>query len=97
MTEQAACCWRGEDVILRVRVQPRAAKDEILGWQGGALKIRLTAPPVDGKANARLIALLAAELKVPKSRIVLLSGQSGRDKRLKIQAPRVTPDWLNQA
>ncbi len=84
-------------MILRVRVQPRAAKDEILGWQGGALKIRLTAPPVDGKANARLIALLAAELKVPKSRIVLLSGQSGRDKRLKIQAPRVTPDWLNQA
>ncbi len=97
MGGDGACCWQGEDLILRVRVQPRAARDEILGWQGGALKVRLTAPPVDGKANARLIALLAAELKVPKSRIAILGGQSGRDKRLKIRAPRLTPAWLNQA
>lgn len=79
------------DLILDVHVQPRAAKDEIVGYHGGRLKIRITAPPVDGRANQHLIGFLAGVFKVPKRDVVLLAGESGRDKRLKIIAPKQLP------
>ena len=79
------------DLILDVHVQPRAAKDEIVGYHGDRLKIRITAPPVDGKANQYLIGFLAGMFKVPKRNVVLLAGESGRDKRLKIISPKQIP------
>jgi uncharacterized protein (TIGR00251 family) len=70
--------------ILQVRVQPRASKNALIGWQAGALKVRLTAPPVEGAANAALVTFLAEQLQVRRSEIELLSGDTGRNKRLAI-------------
>jgi uncharacterized protein (TIGR00251 family) len=88
-----ACRWDGPDLILRVQLQPRASRDEFAGLHGGALKVRLTAPPVDGKANAALIAFLAAAFGVPQRQVTLLAGATGRAKRLRVGAPtRLPPD-----
>ena len=64
----------------RVRVAPRASRDRIGGAHAGALKVALTAPPVEGAANAALIALLAKALRVPKGAIEVVHGQTSRDK-----------------
>ena len=72
-----------------VRVQPRASRDEIVGeWQGG-LKIRLTAPPVDDRANAALRRLLAARLKLPLSAVRIAAGEHSRTKRVEIRGATV--------
>ena len=63
-----------------VHVVPRSRKNEISGRYGQAVKIRLTAPPVEGKANEALIEFLAKRLDVPKRNIEILSGASSRDK-----------------
>ena len=63
-----------EGLLLTVRVTPRSARDEIVGTHGGALKIRLNAPPVDGKANGRLMRFLGERLEVPLSRIQIVRG-----------------------
>ncbi len=86
-----------EDIILDVRIQPRASKDEIVGFHGNRLKIRITAPPVDGKANQHLIAYLASVFKVPRRDIVLLAGETGREKRIKVISPSVMPVWLQSS
>lgn len=86
--------WQGPDLILRVRVQPRASRDEVVGIQGDFLKIRITAPPVEGKANSHLIRYLSRLFAIPRSRIELLSGDSGREKRLRIEAPHTIPEQL---
>ena len=71
-----------EGLLLTVRVTPRSPRDEIVGTQGDALKIRLNAPPVDGKANRRLIRFLGGRLEVPLSRIRIVRGQMGREKQV---------------
>lgn len=63
-----------------MRVQPRASRDGLGGVREGALVVRLTAPPVEGAANAALLKLLAKVLGLPPSALELLRGQSGRDK-----------------
>ena len=83
--------WDGTDLVLQVRVQPRASRDEITGVQAGRLRVRLTAPPVDGKANLHLCRLLADTFAVPPSRVSLIAGATSRDKRLRIGAPRRLP------
>lgn len=85
------------DVILDVHIQPRASKDEIVGFHGDRLKIRITAPPVDGKANQHLIGFLADVFKVPKRNILLLAGETGREKRIKIISPKVIPMIIQPA
>ncbi len=82
---------QGKDMILRVRIQPRAAQDEIVGLYGDRLKVRITAPPTDGKANEHLRAFLAKEFGVSKNQVTLLSGASSRDKRLRIENPQQIP------
>lgn len=95
MSEQAPWCqWDGSDLILRVHAQPRAAKDEIIGPHGDSLKIRITAPPVEGKANAHLIKFLAKAFGVSKSQVTLLSGETGRSKRFRIQTPAKLPKGI---
>ena len=71
-------------VLLRVRVQPRASAERIEGVQGDQLRVRLTAPPVDGAANAACVALLAKRLGVSRSRVQIRTGLKGRDKVLHI-------------
>jgi len=71
-------------VIITVHAVPRAAKDAIQGLHGDALKIRLHAPPVDGKANEALISFLSEKLNIPKSNIALKSGLNQRRKIIAI-------------
>jgi uncharacterized protein len=74
----------GDGVVLRVRVQPRSAREALGGVRDGALVVRLTAPPVEGRANQALARLLARTLGVPPSSLSLLSGEKGRDKRVRV-------------
>ena len=78
-------------MLLRCQLQPRASKDEIVGLQGERLKIRITAPPVEGKANQHLIALVSRWFGTPKS-AVSLQGEIGRQKTLRIESPTRLPD-----
>jgi hypothetical protein len=75
---------RAETVSLTLHIQPGARKTEIAGLHGDALKIRLAAPPVDGKANAALIDFLADRFAVTRSAVVLKSGQASRRKIVEI-------------
>jgi uncharacterized protein len=70
---------------LRVRLQPRAGRDEIVGERAGALVVRLTAPPVEGRANAALCRLLARRLGVAPTRVTLLRGAKSRDKVVAVE------------
>ena len=72
-------------VAFRVRVQPRASKDEIAGTMEGALKIRLRAPAVENRANEALIEFLAGLLKTPKAAVRILNGEHARTKRVEIR------------
>ena len=83
--------WDGPDLILHLRIQPRAAHDEIAGPLGKTLKIRLTAPPVDGKANEQLRKFLSEQCGVAKSQVTVLSGDTSREKRVRIASPRKLP------
>jgi len=67
-----------------VRVHPRARKDAITGQVGDALKLALTAPPVEGKANEACVRFLAEYLGVPRSSITIVAGESGRQKVIRI-------------
>ena len=80
---------------LRVRLQPRARRDEVVGERAGAVLIRVTAPPVDGKANEALCRLVAKKAGVAPSRVTLIRGHSARDKTLEIE--RVEPAALRAA
>lgn len=68
--------------ILRFVVQPRAGKTEVVGWYGGAIKVRIKAPPVDGAANKELIRFLAKILKIRQTSIKIASGKASRKKRV---------------
>jgi uncharacterized protein (TIGR00251 family) len=74
----------GGGVSFYVQVQPRASHDAIGGEHAGALKIRLTAPPVDDRANQALVQLLAARLNVPRAAVRIVSGEKGRRKRVTV-------------
>jgi uncharacterized protein (TIGR00251 family) len=76
-------------VTLTLHIQPGTKKTEVAGLHGDALKIRLAAPPVDGKANAALIEFVADRLGVAKSTVILKSGQASRRKVLEVVAAPV--------
>ncbi|HYQ71179.1 MAG TPA: DUF167 family protein [Gammaproteobacteria bacterium] len=83
--------WDGEDLVLSVHIQPRASTDALDGTHGERLKIRLTAPPVEGRANSHLIRFLAKHFGVPRRQVQLVSGEHGRAKRVRIRRPRQFP------
>jgi hypothetical protein len=76
-------------VLLRLRVQPRASREEVAGVTADAIKVRLTAPPVEGAANEALIRFLAATLNVPRSAVELVSGRTGRNKLVAVRGVSV--------
>ena len=78
-------------MILHCYFQPKAANDEIVGIHGDRLKIRITAPPVDGKANDHIIKWFSKLFKVPTGNIEILQGELGRQKTLRICSPKVVP------
>ncbi len=72
-------------VVITLHVQPGARSTEIVGLHGDALKLKLAAPPVDGKANDCLIAFLAGRIKVAKSSVDIVTGHSNRRKRVRVR------------
>lgn len=78
----------GDALELMILVQPRASRTRILGEYDGHLKIQLAAPPVDGAANEALIAFLAECFGVPKRAVSLVTGATGRRKRIRIGGVR---------
>jgi uncharacterized protein len=99
--------WRGADLLLFCQLQPQASRNEFAvalsaDLSGGdrpgmRLKIRIKAPPVDGKANAQLIAFLASEFGVAKRAVRIISGELGRQKSVLIEQPRRLPEALTIA
>ncbi|MDG4553538.1 MAG: DUF167 family protein [Candidatus Competibacter sp.] len=87
-------CWEGADLILRVRAQPRASRDEWVGLRDDRFQVRIAAPPVDGRANVRLRAFLAELFGVAKNQMTLLAGETSRDKRWRIVAPKRLPPGI---
>jgi uncharacterized protein (TIGR00251 family) len=73
-----------DGLVIDARVQPRASADRVEGVTGGRLRLRLTAPPVENAANGAAIALLAAWLGVPRSKVTLIGGDKSREKRFHV-------------
>lgn len=81
----------GEDLVLRLYIQPKASRDKLVGLHGDELKVAITAPPVDGKANAHLSKYLAKQFKVAKGLIKIEKGELGRHKQVRITSPNAIP------
>ena len=79
-----------ETAVFVVRVTPRARRDEVAGWRGDELRVRLRAPPVEGQANEALRRLLASRLDLPLSSIELVTGATARLKRLRVSGLSLT-------
>ncbi len=73
-----------DGITFKVRVQPRAKMNTVVGLLGDALKIKLTAPPVDGAANMMCLKFLAGLLNIPKSALEIVSGKTGREKMIRL-------------
>lgn len=90
----AWCRWDGDDLLLWIKAQPRSSRDAFAEVMDDVIKLRITAPPVDGKANAHIVAWLAKQFKVPKSAVSIESGDSARRKRIRISNPARIPGVL---
>ena len=87
--------WREEDdILLRLYIQPKASRDKIIGLHGEELKIAITAPPVDGKANAHLTKYLSKQFKVAKGLVKIEKGELGRHKQVRICSPGQIPNEI---
>jgi uncharacterized protein (TIGR00251 family) len=74
----------GNDIIVKVKIVPGSSKNKIVGVYNDSLKINITTPPVEGKANKKCIAYLAKYFDIAKSKIEIISGQTGKNKLIKI-------------
>jgi len=83
--------WDGRDLILHCHLQLKASANAFAGLHGERIKIRLTAPPVDGKTNALLQAFLATAFAVSKQDVCLEAGHQSRQKRVRIKDPKAVP------
>lgn len=81
-------------VTFKCRVQPGASRNAVSGLYGDAVKITLNAPPVDGKANGELMKFLSKTLDIPKSSVIILSGETNRSKLLKCRISK--PEFLSK-
>ncbi len=75
---------RSDGSAIRVYVQPRASRTEVVGWHGDAIKIRVKAPPVNGAANAELVKFLAKQLGVTRKQVTVTSGAGSRTKWVRV-------------
>jgi uncharacterized protein (TIGR00251 family) len=83
--------WQNADLLLFCHLQPNASKNEFSGLHGDRLKLRIKAPPVDGKANALLIDWLSEEFAVAKNQVRIEQGELGRQKNIRICTPKKLP------
>lgn len=91
---QSAYRWVDDTLILCIAVQPRASKNALVGIHGQQIKVRLTAAPVEGKANQMLIKQLGQWFKVPVSRISITQGETSKRKIVHIKQPINLPDFI---
>jgi uncharacterized protein (TIGR00251 family) len=97
MTERSCLSIRGDGVLLQLSVMPNAKRTEVDGLHDGALRVRLAAPPIDGRANEALVAWLAKALGVPRRDVELLRGESGRRKQVAIAVSfDAAARWLDE-
>lgn len=89
--------WNGNELVLRLQIQPRSSKDGFGEVHDDRLKLRLTSAPVDGKANQRLLAFLAKQFGIPKTAVQITSGDKSRLKTVVLQQPAKLPAELNLA
>ncbi|MGM3174646.1 DUF167 family protein YggU [Dickeya lacustris] len=80
-----------EGLVIRLYIQPKASRDQIVGLHGDELKVAITAPPVDGQANAHLIKFLAKQFRVAKGCVKIEKGELGRHKQIRIIGPQAIP------
>lgn len=94
--QQATLWWRrtGDGVVLRIRVQPGARRSEVVGVVGDELKVKVAAPPVEGKANEALVRFLAEMLGVSRRSVAVLRGERGRSKVVEVRDPWADPTRL---
>ncbi len=85
---------QGDALHLKLYIQPKASRDQLIGIHGEEFKIAITAPPVDGKANAHLKKYLAKQFKVAKGQVNIVKGEQGRHKQIIIESPKVIPDEI---
>lgn len=78
-------------LTIRFYIQPKASRDQIIGLHGDEIKIAITAPPVDGQANAHLIKFIAKQFRVAKNHVIIEKGELGRHKQLRIINPQQLP------
>ncbi|QIM62376.1 YggU family protein [Pasteurellaceae bacterium Orientalotternb1] len=90
------CCENPQGIRLRIFLQPKASRDQIVGLHDNELKIAITAPPVDGQANAHLLKFLSKLFKVPKSSIQIEKGELQRHKQIFVPAPKQIPSDIAQ-
>ncbi|GBE03751.1 hypothetical protein BMS3Abin09_00672 [bacterium BMS3Abin09] len=80
-------------LTLSIKVEPRSSKSGIVGPYGNALKVKLTSPPIEGKANKELIEVLAKGFRIAKKDVEIVSGQSSKNKIVKLNGVRNVDDW----
>lgn len=83
-----------DGLVLRLYIQPKASRDSIVGLHGDELKVAITAPPVDGQANAHLVKYLAKQFRVAKNQVLIEKGELGRHKQVKITHPQQIPSAI---
>lgn len=86
--------WEQQDLVLSIHVQPRSSRSGVVGIVDDKLKIKLTSPPIDGQANVEVCQLLAKLFGVAKSHVILISGETNRNKRVCIKSPKKLPDFI---
>lgn len=91
----AAVKKQQDNLLLQLYIQPKASRDKMIGLHGDELKIAITAPPIDGKANAHLAKFLAKSFKVAKGNIEIIRGEQGRHKLVRIRTPRAIPELIS--
>ena len=87
--------YEKEALVLRLYIQPKASRDQIVGLHGDELKVAITAPPVDGQANAHLQKFIAKQFRVAKSQVVIDMGELGRHKQVRISQPQQIPEVVS--
>jgi hypothetical protein len=92
MAERLWLREEGASLVLTLHVQPGAKRTEVAGIHGDALKVKLAAPPVDGRANAELLRFLADTFGVPVRNVTLLRGETSRSKVVRVDAPARRPE-----
>lgn len=86
--------WDGPDLIMKLKLQPKASRDAFGEPQHDRLRVSITAPPVDGKANAHLVTWLAKQFGVAKSSILIEAGLTSQLKRVRIKSPACLPSAI---